>query len=484
MNNRTILKRTLAAAVIAGLSLTAAAQRHPRELGPAPELAFKLVRPATFTLDNGIRCFYLEDRELPLVSVTGLIKGGSLHEPAGKVGLASLFGTVLRTGGTRKLTGDQINEELEFLAASIESSTGPQNTSIRAGSLKKDFGRLVELLADLIMNPEFRQDKIDLARNQSLESMRRRWDQPYQVAMLLFNEKLYGADSPYGRRATPASLQAVAREDLLDFHRRYFAPGNLALGITGDISQKEARAALERVFKSWPKKTVAIPEVPPLAEKADGTVYYAAKDTPQGNVWMGHLGIAARSPDEFKVKVMNDILGGGGFTARLMKELRSNRGLTYGIYGGVSEGIGRERGAFRIGSQLKADRFVEAIDLVKSIIRDMQDNPVSDEEIATAKNSLVNSFVFRFEQKGQILSQFMQLKLDGYPDDYLDAYIENIRAVSKADVREAARKHMDLEKMIIVVVGDEKRFDRPPASLGGKVESIDLRALQEAEKVK
>ena len=483
MKTRTNLKTALAAAVIAGLALTAAGQRHPRELGPAPELKFKLVRPTTFTLANGIQCFYIEDRELPLVSVTGLVKGGSLHEPAAKAGLASLFGTVLRTGGTRKLTGDEINEELEFLAASIESSTGPEYTSIRANSLKKDFGRLVELMADLIMNPEFRQDKIDLARNQSLESMRRRWDQPMQVAMLLFSEKLYGPDSPYGRRATPATLGGLTRDDLLDFHRRTFAPGNLTVGITGDVPQKEARAALEKAFKAWPARPLTLPDIPALVERADGTVYYAAKDTPQGNVVLGHLGIAARSPDEFKVAVMNDILGGGGFTARLMKELRSNRGLTYGIYGGVSEGIGRERGAFRIASQLKAAQLVEALDLIKGIIRDMQDNPVSDEEIATAKNSLVNSFVFRFEQKAQVLGQFMQLKLRGYPDDYLDAYIENIRKVTKADIREAARKYMDPGKMIVVVVGDEKRFDRPLAGFG-KVKEIDLKALQEAEKAR
>lgn len=483
MRTQRTLKMMAVAAVLAGLTLAATAQKHPRELGPAPELNFTLVRPATFTLANGVHCFYLEDRELPLVSLTALVKGGSLHEPAAKAGVASLFGTVLRTGGTRKLTGDQINEELEFLAASIESSTGPEYTSIRAGSLKKDFGKLVELIADLIMNPEFRQDKLDLARNQALEGMRRRWDQPMQVAMLLFNEKLYGADSPYGRRATPASLQAVTREDLLAFHRSYFASGNLTIGITGDVSLAEARTALEKAFKTWPKKTVTFPDIPALAERADGTVYYAAKDTPQGNVVLGHLGIAAMSPDEFKVAVMNDILGGGGFTARLMKELRSNRGLTYGIYGGVSEGIGRERGAFRIASQLKAAQFLEALDLIKGIVRDLQANPVSDEEITTAKNSLVNSFVFRFEQKGQILGQFMQLKLRGYPDNYLDTYIENIRKVTKADVQEAAGKYMDPEKMIVVVVGDEKRFDRPLSSFG-QIKEIDLKALQETEKAK
>jgi predicted Zn-dependent peptidase len=483
MSSKKIVKGLVLGAVLFALVLTAAAQKHPRELGPAPELKFKLTKPEMFTLSNGIRCFYMEDKELPLISFQGLMKGGSLYEPAEKTGLASFVGTVLRTGGTKTLTGDRINEELEFIAASIESYGGREYITISGNSLKKDFAKLVELYADIIMNPEFRQDKIELAKNQTLEGMRRRWDQPMQVAMNLFSEKIYGADTPFGRRPTPATVKAVTRDDLIAFHKSYFAPNNFTLGITGDLSMSEARAALEKAFQGWAKKKVTFAEVVPPVERADGTIYYASKDTPQGNVFMGHLGITQKSPDEFKVEIMNDILGGGGFTARLMKELRSNRGLTYGIYGGVNEGTGKNRGVFQIGSQLKAAKFVEAVETVKSIIKDIQTNPVTDEEITTSKNSLINSFVFRFEQKSQILAQFMSLKLDGYPDNYLETYIDNIRKVTKADIQAVAGKYMNPEKMILVVVGDEKKFDKPLSSLG-KVKEIDLKALQEAEKIK
>lgn len=483
MNSKKIVKGLVLGAVLFALVLTAAAQKHPRELGPAPELKFKLTKPEMFTLSNGIRCFYMEDKELPLVSFQGLMKGGSLYEPAEKTGLASFVGTVLRTGGTKTLTGDRINEELEFIAASIESYGGREYITISGNSLKKDFAKLVELYADIIMNPEFRQDKIELAKNQTLEGMRRRWDQPMQVAMNLFSEKIYGADTPFGRRPTPATVKAVTRDELIAFHKSYFAPNNFYLGITGDLSMSEAKAALEKAFQGWAKKKVTFAEVVPPVERADGTIYYASKDTPQGNVFMGHLGITQKSPDEFKVEIMNDILGGGGFTARLMKELRSNRGLTYGIYGGVNEGTGKYRGVFQIGSQLKAAKFVEAVETVKTIIKDIQTNPVTDEEITTSKNSLINSFVFRFEQKSQILAQFMSLKLDGYPDNYLETYIDNIRKVTKADIQAVAGKYMNPEKMILVVVGDEKKFDKPLSSLG-KVKEIDLKALQEAEKIK
>ncbi|MDW7759165.1 MAG: pitrilysin family protein [Acidobacteriota bacterium] len=482
MKAKTIFRIATACAVLACLGLTAAGQKHPRDLGPAPDLEFKLVPPVEFTLSNGIRCLFIEDRELPLVSLRGVFKGGSLYEPAEKSGLASLMGTVLRTGGTKKLTGDQINDELEFIAASIESMAGSETISVVGSALRKDFDKLVELYADIVRNPEFRQDKIDLARNQSLESMRRRWDQPMLVARLLFSEKLYGSDTPFGRRATPASLASIARQDLLDFHAGFFTPGNMILGIVGDLSAEEAREAFEKAFGTWPAKPVVLPDIPRLEERADGTITHGFRDTPQGNVIMGHLGVERGHPDEFKILVMNDILGGGGFTARLMRELRSNRGLTYGIYGGVFEGPAGNRGVFQIASQLKADKFVEALEIVKDIIRDMQNNLVTDEEMAVSKNSLINSFVFRFQEKSQVLAQFMGLKVQGFPDDYFDTYIDNIRGITKEDIRAAARKHMDPDRMIIVVVGDEKRFDKPLAEYG-KVESIDIKALQEAEKV-
>ncbi|MBM3311072.1 MAG: insulinase family protein, partial [Candidatus Aminicenantes bacterium] len=268
-----------AAAAILLLALPGIGQKHPRELAKPPALAFKPDKPVSFTLSNGIQGLYFEDKELPLVWMAGRFEGGSLWEPAEKAGLASLLGTVLRTGGTKTRTGDQINEELEFIAATVEATGGSEYLTVSANGLKKDFPKLVEVYADLVMNPAFPQDKLDLARNQSLESMRRRWDQPFQVANMLAQEKIFGGDTPWGRRATPATLKAVAREDLAAFHGRFFAPNNLTIGVVGDVSLAEVKAALEKAFQGWPKKTVALPPLPALVEKADGTVYYAFKDT-------------------------------------------------------------------------------------------------------------------------------------------------------------------------------------------------------------
>jgi zinc protease len=470
---------TAAAFALLILALPVLGQRHPSELSTPPPLSFKMPKPVMFTLANGVRVAYIQDNELPLVWVLGYFNGGSLFEPGDKAGLAQITATVLRTGGTKTRSGDQINEELEFIAATIEARGGAEFMTVTGSALKKDFAKLMEVYADLIMNPAFPQDKLDLARNQSLEAMRRQWDRPTQVSNMLFQEKLYGADSPYGRRATPATLTAIVREDLAALHKRFFSPANLMLGIAGDVSADEVKATLNRVLKGWAKTKVNLPEPAPLTERADGTIYYAYKDTPQANMYVGHLGVRRNNPDQYKLEVLNNIFGGGGFTARLMKELRSNRGLTYGIYGGIMDG--RDRGQFMVASQLKAAQFVEALGIIKGIIRDLQTNLVSEEEIETAKNSIINSFVFNFEQKSQVMTQVMTLKLQGFADNYLDTYIDNIRKVTKQDLLDAAKKYMDPDKMIIVVVGDEKRFDRPLASLG-TVKSIDLKALMEAER--
>jgi zinc protease len=479
MISKKILLYTAAIVLLLAAAAPAFAQLHPKDLPEPAPLKFQPPKPVEFTLTNGIRVFFMEDRELPTISIAGYLKGGSLYEPAEKTGLASLTGQVLRTGGTKTVTGDALDAELEFLAASVTSSMGSEYATVSAQCLKKDIKRVTEVLADVMMNPEFRQEKIDLARNQAVEGIRRRWDMPIQAASILFYEQAYGADNPLGRRMTPKSLAAITRQDLMDFHQKYFAPNNLYIGIVGDLSSAEAKDLLQNALGSWAKKDVQFPAVPPLVERASGTVYYAYKDTPQANMFLGHLGVRRLNPDEFKIEIMNYILGGGTFSARLMKELRSNRGLTYGIYGGVESG--RDRGLFEISSQLKAERFIEALSLIKSLLKDMQDKPVADAEIAEAKNSTINSFVFNFEQKRTALMQYMQLKLDGYPDNYLDTYIDNIRKVTKADIQEAAKKYMDPEKMTVLVVGDEKRFDKPLASFG-TVKALDLKKIMEEER--
>jgi zinc protease len=454
------------------------AQRAPSDLSEPSQLSFSPPKPVLFTLSNGIQVYYFQDRELPLVTLTAMFKGGGLYEPTEKSGLASLTGTVMRTGGSVSRPGDKLDEELEFLAASVETGMGREYASASANCLKKDFSKVLEIYADILANPAFPQEKLDLARNQMKEQLRRRWDMPAQGANTLFTDKSLGGTA-WGTRPNFKTLNAVTREDLAAFHQRFIAPNNMYLGVVGDITKEEAQKELETAFKGWAKRKVTMPAIPALVEKADGTVYYAYKDTPQANMVIGHLGARNNCPEEAALDVLNEIFGGGGFTARLMKEVRSNRGLTYGIYGGVN--TGRDRGMFRIASQLKAAKFVEAMKLVKSMVTDIETKEVTDEEMDVAKKSIANSFVFEFESKERLAARYIQLKLDGYPDNYFETYIPSIKKVTKQDILAAAKKYMDPDRAIIVVVGDEKLFDKPLAELG-KVVPIDYKATAEADR--
>lgn len=454
------------------------AQKHPRELTQPTPLSFTPPKPVEFTLNNGIRVYFLEDRELPLVSISAILPGGSIYEKPANAGLASLTGSVMRTGGTQSISGDDLDRELEFLAATVEATMGEEYANVTASCLKKDFHRVVQLYADVIMHPAFPQAKIDQAKNQMKESIRRRWDQPAAAAGILFTEQELGG-TPFGYRATAKTLKAITRDDLMAFHEAFFSPRRLSIGISGDLSREEASAALEKAFAGWKATEASLPQLPALQERSDGTIYYAYRDAPQASVVIGHLGIRRNNPDEDRLEVMNDIFGGRGFTARLMKEIRSNRGLTYGIYGGVFAGT--DRGFFRIASQLKADRCVEALALVKQMIGDLQNTPVPEEELTVSKESLINGFVFQFESRERIPQMYIQNRLDGYPDDHFDTYISKIKNVTARDVQEVARKYMDTGKMIIVVVGDEKKFDKPLSSLG-RVQAIDYKKIAESDK--
>ncbi len=455
------------------------AQKHPSDLGKPEPLKFTPPAIQKFLAARGITVYYIEDRELPTVSLIGYFKTGSLYEPADKAGLASLVGTVMRTGGTVRMTGDEIDEELEFLAARVETNIGSEFGLVSLSCLKKDFPRVLEVCSDILTAPAFSQEKIDLAKNQMKETIRRRWDMPFSVANLIFNEKLYGAESPYARRTAFATLDNISREDLIAFHKKYFAPNNTTIGVTGDISSAEVKKLLDKTFKKWEPKKIEYLPVPPVQDDVRKIVYYVYKDTPQANIALGHFGVRRNHPDQYKLEVMNYVLGGGGFSSRLMRELRSNRGWTYGIYGGA--GSGRDRGSFTIASTLKADSLGEALPLIEEIVKSMQAGLIKDEEMEEARNYMINSFVFRFESKLSILMQKINYALQGYPEDYLEKYVENIKRVTKEGVLEAAKKHLEPGRMMIVVCGDKKRFDKPLDDFG-PVEEIDLKSIIDKER--
>lgn len=458
-----ILATALFLFVAAAVAVPAAEVPDPRKM-TFPELKYEIPKAERFVLSNGMVVHHMEDRELPIVSMSAYVKTGSIYEPAEKIGLASLTGAVMRSGGITGMQSSQLDDELEFMASSIEASIGSDAGTVAMTSLTKNIDRTLELYAGVLTRPAFAEERVQLAKNRSLEGIRRQNDDPKQVAERELRVAIY-ANHPLGRVPTLSTVQAITRDDMVSFHRTYFHPNSVVLAVSGDISRKELKAKLEKVFGGWKKGQVQFPSVPQLDTKIAKNVLFAQKDVSQSVIRMGHLGIEKSNPDLYALKVMDFILGGNGFNSRLMMEIRNNQGLAYNAVSYFDVGR-RYPGIFLAETETKGESTARAIKLMLDIIGGITREPVSDAELALAKDSIINSFVFGFTKTDVIVNQRARLEFYGYPEGYLEKYRTNIANVTKDDVLRAAKKYLHPNAMTLVVVGDRKKFDQPLMAFG------------------
>ncbi|MHC4167977.1 MAG: M16 family metallopeptidase [Planctomycetota bacterium] len=424
------------------------------------------------TLANGMRLFLLEDHELPLINLSVRIRTGSVYEPAEKIGLASITGEVMRTGGTASMTGDEMDEELEAIAASVGTGIGLNSGSASMSVLKGDLDKGLSILADVLMNPAFREDKIQLAKMQANSMIARRNDQVGAVAGREFDKLIYGDDSVYARHEEYATIGSITRDDLVAFHKKYFGPNNAMLAVWGDFDTKQMIAKIEQAFETWEKVDLQLSAVPEVKYEFRKTVNVVRKDdVNQSNVYLGHIGGLRSDPDYFALIVMNRILG-GGFTSRLFRNVRSREGLAYSVFGSYSANYDYP-GEFYVGCQTKSESTVYAIRAMLREVEKMRESEVTDEELALAKDSFLNSFVFNFDTRGEVVNRLMTYEYYGYPADFLLQIKENVEKVSKEDVLRVAKKHLQPDKVQILAVGRPQDFGEPMSALG-PVNEIDI----------
>ncbi|NIT36031.1 MAG: insulinase family protein, partial [candidate division Zixibacteria bacterium] len=303
---------------------------HPDELTFAP-LDWKIPDAERYELSNGMVVYLQADAELPLFNAYAIVKTGSIYEPADKLGLAAVTGEVMRSGGTdasgRPMTGDEIDEELEFRAGSVETSIGWESGEASVKVLRKDADYGLRLLRDILAYPVFDKGKIELSKNRMIEEIRRQNDHSRRVAAREWNKVVYGKESPWARTPTVVTVSNIEREDVVAFHRKYFHPNNVILTVYGDFDVSEMKRKLEKIFGGWEREEVRFPRTAPIEVQFEPGIYSVEKEVAQSTILMGHYGIRRHDPETFKVMVMNEILG-GGFTSRMTKEVRSNRGLS------------------------------------------------------------------------------------------------------------------------------------------------------------
>jgi len=439
---------------------------------PIPPLpAFHPREPKRIELPNGMVIFLQEDHELPLIDGIARIRGGSRSEPANKTGMLDIYGEVWRTGGTKAQTGDQLDDYLEIRAAKVETGSNADSTTISWSCLKGDFSDVFKAFIELLREPEFRADKIDLAQKEMDDSISRRNDDVSAIASRESKKLAYGANNPYAREPEYATVAAVTRQDLLDWHHAHVHPNNIILGIVGDFDSVTMEAKLRQVFGEWPKGPTVKKDDIDFQPAKPGYYQIPKEDVNQSSINMTELGIRRDNPDYYATQVFNEAFG-GGFSSRLFKSIRTAQGLAYGVGGGIGSAFDHP-GIVRISMSTKSASTVESIQALYKEIDDLPKNPISDDEIKRAKDSILNSFVFNFDSPEKVLRERMAYEFYGYPADYLERYRAGIEKVGKDDVARAAAKYLHKDKLAVLVVGNTAEFDKPLSSLGS-VTNVDI----------
>jgi zinc protease len=408
-----------------------------------------------------------------LVSGSALIRTGNLFDPATKHGLAELTGEVLRSGGTKAKTGDQLDEELENVAAQVESQIGETSATLSFSCLKENTDQVLGIYKDFLTLAEFRADKVDLAKTQLRSEISRRNDDPGGIAEREFSDIIYGRNTPYGWSIEYADVDNIQRQDLLDFYHRYYFPSNVMLEIYGDFSAADMKTKLEQLLGSWKYTQPAVPAFPKVQQAAAPGVFLGTKtDVTQTFFNVGHLGGELRDKDYPALEVAAQILG-GGFASRLFRNVRTEHGWAYNIGSGWAASYDHP-GVFRISGSTQSAHTVDTLKAVREELERIRTSVVTDQELQTAKDTTLNGFVFHFDRPSKTLNRLVQYEYYGYPRDFIFQYQKAIAAVTKADILHVAQKYFRPQDLTYVAVGNPQEFGTPLSALGMKVEPIDL----------
>jgi zinc protease len=379
----------------------------------------------------------------------------------------------MRTGGTLTHSADELNKLLEQRAAAIETSMGTSSGSASFDTLSKDTETVFQLFADVIQNPAFAVDKIDLAKNQLKGAIARRNDDPDDIASREFSKLIYGATSPYARTIEYSTLNAISRDDIVNFHQTYIRPDTAILGIVGDFDLEPMKALVSQYFGTWQVNTPK-PDLPVPTANQKQTEAAFLVDQPQltqSNILLGHLGGKFNSPDYPALSVMNGVLN--GFGGRLFNNIRSKQGLAYSVYGSWNAGYDYP-GLFIAGGQTRTDTTIPFIQSLLKEIERIRTSSVTPEELAYAKESILNSFVFKFENPSQTLTRLMTYEYYDYPPSFIFDYQKQVKATTAADVQRVANQYLQPDKILTLIVGNGKVLQPNLKDLGEKVQTIDI----------
>jgi len=441
---------------------------YPELEWSVPEVGREVQREV---MDNGMILYMMEDHRLPLLSVTAMVRCGEVYEPIEKMALPGMTGDVMRSGGTENIDADSLNALLELIGGRLETYIGYERGSAALDIMSRDTELGIRLLADILRHPAFPEDKIELAKAELQNDIKRRNDNPQSILSRKYSHIIYG-DHPDGRILEWEYVSPITRSDLIDYHDKYFAPNNIMLGITGDFDPEKIKELLNKYFGDWERQDIGMAEAPAVDNTPRPGVYIVHKDVNQSSIRFGHLGIDRDNPDRYAVSVMNYILGGGSFTSRMTSKVRSDEGLSYSV-GTRYQTDTPDLGVWYAFCQTKLSTTYKAMRLMLDEVERIREGLVDTEELESARDSYINGFVFDFTTPERIVNRLMELEFEQRPSDLLQNYIENVRRVTREDVLRVARKYLDPDKITFVVVGNPDQFEKPLDEFG-PVTDIEL----------
>ncbi len=405
-----------------------------------------------FVMPNGLTVLVAERHNLPIVTFSLLIKASPFDEDEDKAGLASLTAELL-TEGTKKRKAGDISEEIEFIGASLDSSANSDFTSITLSVLKKDLEKGFDILSDILLHPTFPEEEINRKKAMIKGNLKQFEEDPSFVADRAFRRAVYG-NHPYGRLVTGTenTIDRIKREDLIEFHSTYYRPNNTILSVAGDVTENEVKELFDRYLHQWHHSK--IPDKKSTRDvKSKERVILIDKDLTQANIIIGHKGLKREDPDYYTVSVMNYILGGGGFSSRLMQRVRDEMGLAYDIHSLFD--ARKEGGFFYVKVQTKNDSASKVIEEILEAFKRIRAEAVSDQEIEDAKAYLTGSFPRRLDTNRKIADLLVAMEFYNLGLDYINKYPELIKSITKDDIIKVAKKYINLEDLVFVVVAKQ-----------------------------
>jgi zinc protease len=460
-----MFKSIVVSLVLASLVAAQAPQGQPQSLKgvvrfnrvPVSKEVLKVnfPRPVERQLSNGLKLLVLESHRLPTISLRISIPAGDLRDPASQTGLSTATAALIQLG-TKTRSSKDIADSLAEIGASLGVGSGEDSGSIMLSALTENFDAALVILTDILLNPTFPQDELDKWKTRTRASIEQSKGQPGALASERMYKLLYPSDGRQHTRPTDESLNAITRDNIVEFYKKYYVPSGRWAGIAGDVTPRDAMAKIEKALGSWkggPLERISLPLPAPLPEKK---VYLISRpNSVQTYFVIANRAINRLDPDYFSCTVMNRVLGNGP-TSRLFRNIREEKGYTYGI--GSSLSATRVLNFFQVSTSVRTEVTEQALAEILREFADIRQKPVPEDELADAKSAIVASFVLGLESSASVLGQWLIQREYGFPEDYLDTYPAKVMAVTAADIQRVAKKYVPLDNAQIIAVGDAAKI--------------------------